>query len=403
MTSVSIFGIAIGIGALVVVLSVMGGLSKEIKEKMFLGLPHLEIFAQNKAAGFSLQDLSLDRVKDLSPKIKSVEPFVQSSVLIKKGKNVAYLTLFGIDPNLGGALWGFSQGMVEGEIQHLLAPNIPLEDDHEQPIPGIILGDALASTLNVGIGDEITILNPGMSALDILGQGNFSLPFRVVGVFITDLPNYDNKYGVVSISAGRQFMADYEPSMDDKEYVSGIGVNFYDPEEVTSFPMQHPSLSSMAIETWRTVNKALLFALELEKFAMGIILMLIVVVAAFSISGTMMMTVYHKKRSISILRSLGMSQRDCAGLFLLHGLGIGTIGVLFGLLGGFFLLSGIALMAYFQIALPPLFVDKPPPFAFLPLEYFLVCFFAWILSLAAALYPAMMAARQDPGIGLRSL
>jgi lipoprotein-releasing system permease protein len=130
--------------------------------------------------------------------------------------------------------------------------------------------------------------------------------------------------------------------------------------------------------------------------------MLIVVVAAFSISGTMMMTVFHKRGQVSLLRSLGMSQGDIARLYLTHGFTIGTVGIALGLAFG---LAICALIKSFQfIPLPEgVYQLKSLPCKWLWLDYGIICVAAWLFSLAAAAYPAVTAAKQDPGAGLRYL
>jgi lipoprotein-releasing system permease protein len=135
---------------------------------------------------------------------------------------------------------------------------------------------------------------------------------------------------------------------------------------------------------------------------MGSILMLIVVVAGFSISGTMMMTVFHRRGQVSLLRSLGMSRRDVARLYLTHGFTIGTVGIVAGLAFG---IAVCALIKSFQfIPLPPgVYQLKSLPCRWLWGDYAVICVVAWVFSLVAATYPAVTAARQDPGAGLRYL
>ncbi len=135
---------------------------------------------------------------------------------------------------------------------------------------------------------------------------------------------------------------------------------------------------------------------------MGSILMLIVIVAAFSISGTMMMTVFHKRGQVSLLRSLGMNKGDIARLYLMHGFTIGTVGIAVGLVFG---VSICALIKSFQfIPLPAgVYHLKSLPCKWLWPEYVIICVCAWLFSIAASTYPAMTAAKQDPGQGLRYL
>ncbi|NBQ54234.1 MAG: FtsX-like permease family protein, partial [Proteobacteria bacterium] len=144
---------------------------------------------------------------------------------------------------------------------------------------------------------------------------------------------------------GRRFMADFDESLAVDRFVSGVGFHLRDPMQVgrikSRFERALGGEAGLRLNTWQETNKALLFALKLEKFAMGSILMLVVVVAAFSISGTMMMTVFHKRGHVSLLRALGMSKRDVARLYMIHGGVIGVTGVVIGLAMGILLCSAV--------------------------------------------------------------
>jgi lipoprotein-releasing system permease protein len=400
MTTFSILGVAIGVAALVVVLSVMGGFEQDLVAKMFKGLPHLEILSANPLAGFSLKEHPIAEFEKTYHDTRGVEPFTQADVVVKIRKNLASITLLGIDPKKGGSHWGFSQGMISGAIADLL----PVErNDGGEQLPGIIFGDSLAMQINAEMGDEVMILSPqaGISSGPLNGSPIAS-KYRVVGIFATDLPRYDSKYAVVALSEGRKFLVDYDDSLQSDEYVSGIAVNIDDPTQVDEFAARAKNYSDLSVTTWKVANKSLLFALKLEKFTMGAILLLIVLVAVFSISGTLMMTVYHQQSQISIMRSLGMRQKDISNLFLVHGGLIGLLGMVFGMLAG---IGVCTLLYYFQfINLPDgVYYQEKLPVKFLPLEYGVICLCAWVLSIIAAVYPAYIAARQDPGSGLRSL
>jgi lipoprotein-releasing system permease protein len=402
LTMMSVLGIAIGVAALVVVLSVMGGFEKDLRTKMFQGLPHLEVTSENAMAGFSLKDLPLTTFKKLFPQAEGVEPYTQSDVILKNGKYLSSGVLFGIDPQLKGSLWGFSQGMKVGNVSDLESPDPKAEPDSkwEHAREGIILGEGLSLQLGVGIGDEVDVISPHLGIGNVLTGGQLSQRFRVVGFFSTDLPSYDTKYAVVNLSSGRKFLPDYDYSLDEDEYVSGVAINFSRPEKIDDYVGVLKPYPQLKVVTWKDVNKSLLFALKLEKFTMGAILLLIVLVAAFSISGTLMMTVFHKRSHIALMQSLGMSRFDVAKLFLTHGLCIGTVGVIIGLALG---LSLCSLIYYFQfINLPDgVYYQSKLPVRFLPFEYLIITFCAWGLSLLASLYPALVASRQDPGVGLR--
>ncbi|MCX6128518.1 MAG: ABC transporter permease [Proteobacteria bacterium] len=403
MTSFSILGVTIGVASLIIVLSVMGGFEQDLKEKMLRGLPHLEIMADNAVVGFSLKKYPLATFQQVFPDAEGIAPFTQADVVLKQGKHLSAVVLFGIDPKIGGELWAFDSSMTEGRLQEIAQEHFPMvtSGTEKSKWPGIVLGDGLSAQLGADIGDEITVLSPqAASSATIMGGGTITRSYVVVGLFHTGLFNYDSKWAVVSLDEGRKFLADYDPTMDEEEYVTGIGVNAHNPYRVDDLFPRIKKLPGLVGKTWKDTNSALLFALQLEKYTMGSILMLIVLVAAFSISGTMMMTVYHKKRQISLLRSLGMTQRDIGRLYLVQGFTIGTVGITLGFSLGVGLCFLLKTLRFAE--LPANLVSlRSLPVKFLFFDYFVICGSAWVLSLLGAFYPAVIAARQNPSQGLR--
>jgi lipoprotein-releasing system permease protein len=406
MTIVSIFGVAIGVAALIIVLSVMGGFEQDLRDKMLRGQPHLEIMNKNAAAGFSLKQYPLADFRKLFPQATDVEAFTQADVVLRQKRHIVPATLFGVDPSREGHLWGFGGAVIEGDMAGI-GRQIAGSLAGSAKRPGILLGDQLAEQLGAEQGDEITVLSPQAGVDTALGGGTVSRQYVVAGKFHTGLFNYDAKWAVVSLAEGRKFLPDYDESLDADEYAAGVAVNVKDPlniqaETDAAFRQAGDRFKELDPLTWEKANKSLLFALKLEKFAMGSILMLIVLVAAFSISGTMMMTVFHKRGQVSLLRSLGMNKGDIARLYLTHGFTIGTVGIALGLGFG---LGICALIKSFQfIHLPPdVYHLKNLPCKWLWFDYVVICASAWIFSLAASTYPALTAARQDPGLGLRYL
>lgn len=408
MTLVSIAGVAIGVAALIIVLSVMGGFEADLKDKMLRGQPHLEILNKtNAAAGFSLKEKPLAMFKKAFPKSLEAEGYSEADVVLKQKRHLTSGVMFGVDPTRQGHLWGFGSAMTEGKLEQIGDMLDAQLSDGQGPRkhPGIALGEGLAEQLGADIGDEITVLSPQVNVSTALGGGTVSRQYTVAGKFKTGLFNYDAKWAVVSLTEGRKFMQDFDESLDAEEYVTGVALNFPNPLDIQAIvdgSWGAPEFKDLEPLTWQKANKSLLFALKLEKFAMGSILMLIVVVAGFSISGTMMMTVFHKRGQVSLLRSLGMSQGDIAKLYLMHGFTIGTVGIAAGLAGG---LAVCALIRSFQfIPLPAgVYHLKSLPCKWLWPDYGVICVLAWIFSLMAATYPALTAARQDPGAGLRYL
>ena len=392
LTVASVLGTMIGVAALIIVLSVMAGFEKDLKGRIFKGLPHVEFLSKNPLAGFSLDKYPLASFKEIAKASVQMEPFTRADLVFKQGQRLASVTLFGIDPSLGGKPWGFSDAIITGSLESL--------NKGETQYPGVILGESLALQLGVEIGDQLTAISPQMSISDALAGHRFTQTFEVVATFKTDIPNYDLKYAATTLSSGRKFMEEYEESLDEENYVSGVATSFSDPEHLETNLNSSLVPSDLKTVTWKDVNKSLIVALKLEKFAMGAVLFLIVLVAAFSVSGTIMMTVYYKRNQVSLLRALGMKRSDILQLFLTHGLIISGIGVFLGFALG---LSACFLIQNSELLKLPqgVYLIKKLPVRFLDMEYAIIGIGAFLLSLAASIYPAFKAAQQDPGVGLR--
>lgn len=405
MTSVSIAGVAIGVGALVLVLSVMGGFESDLRRKMLSGEPHLEVIsATNALGGFSLKEYPIQEFKKSIPEATALEPFVTSDVVLKRRGFVTAAILIGVRPEMEGSrLWAFDGAFSEGQFADIFKrrkPQLPQQPGVYDELPGIALGDKLALQIGADVGDEITVLSPQASASTALAGGTLARRYVVTGKINTGHMSYDSKWTVTSLEEGRYFMADFDPSLAAEEYVTGVAINVTDPLNIDRFTERLKKWADLAPKTWQMTNKSLLFALKLEKFTMGAILMLIVLVAAFSISGTMIMTVFHKRSQVSILRSLGMSQGEVLKLFLAHGLTIGTVGVLFGLMLG---LTGCYLIKFTKLFPLPqgIYYLRMLPVKFLPVEYGVICLCAWGFALLASAYPAFAASHQNPSEGVR--
>lgn len=403
MTTMSIAGVATGVMALVVVLSVMAGFEADLRRKMLVGQPHVEVMAENAVAGFSLKEHPVGQIARAVPEALRLEPFTEADVVIKRKRFMSSATLFGIDPAIGASNWGFNNAFIRGGLDQLGGHQVA-RGRVKNAAPGIALGDQLADQLQVEVGDELVVLSPQTGVGSILGGGTLSRTFVVTGIFSTGMFNYDSKWAVTDLDEGRRFMADFDESLAVDQFVSGIAFSLRDPMRVDrvkqSFERALGASSGLRLQTWQEANKSLLFALKLEKFAMGSILMLVVVVAAFSISGTMMMTVFHKRGHVSLMRALGMTRRDILRLYVIQGVVIGVTGALLGLAAGILLCLAVEFTR--GVPLPAdIYYLKVLPVRFLPVDYLVIVLAALGFSFAAAAYPAWVAAGQDPGSGLR--
>jgi len=290
MTTISILGVTIGVGALVVVLSVMGGFSADLHRKMMAGEPHAETLAENALAGFSLNDHPIESFKSEFPEAIHMEPFVSADVVLKRRSYVYPSTLIAVRPEMEGSkLWAFDGAFVEGSLSELKGvrkPLYPQDPKVVRDLPGIALGDQLALQINADVGDEITVLSPQASTSSALAGGTLARSFVVVGKISTGLFNYDGKWAVVHLDEGRAFLPEYDESLAEQNFVTGLALAVKDPSNVDRLSDRIKKFPGLMLQTWQMTNKSLLFALKLEKFTMGSILMLIVVVAGFFLCGT---------------------------------------------------------------------------------------------------------------------
>ena len=404
MTVVSILGVAFGVFTLIVVLSVMGGFELDLQKKLLRGEPHLEVNAESTSMGFSLNEFSDKDLGKLVPEAVGIEPFIKTDVVLKHRKHLQSSVLHGIDPKRPSHLWVFSATMTEGQLSALADRHRPIisESDDGKAWPGVVLGEVLAGNLGVDIGDEVVLINPqaALGSSGAMGASTTLKRFVVVGTFHSGDSAADSKWAITSLPEARKFMADYDSSLDADRYVTGLALNLKDPYRVDEIAARLKNLKGLKTLTWKMANKSLLFALKLEKFAMGSILMLIVVVAAFSISGTMMMTVFHRRQQVSLLRALGMTKLDIGKLYMMHGAAIGTVGIILGLFAG---LAACWLISKLPgIPLPAgIYKLKNLPVRYIPDAYVVICISAGAFALLASSIPALTAARQSPGAGLR--
>lgn len=393
MTICSIFGVTIGVSALIVVLSVMGGFERDLKRKMLSGEPHIELQHDNAIRGFSKAELSLQAMKKLLPSAQ-VAPFTKAAVVLKHRKYLATAEIIGIDPKEDNSGWAFARSILEGKLA-AIAPD-PARDN-----PGIVLGDGLRAQLGLDIGEAVTVFSPQIDASDSLLAGDtLARTYTVVGSFYTGQVEFDAKWAVVALPEGRKFMTDYDESLDDEGFVTGYGLTIPKPMAVDDLVARLKLPKGLVAKTWKDNNAAIIFALTLEKYTMGAILLLIVVVAAFSISGTIMMTVFHKQVQISLLRAIGLNRQQVTGYFMLQGLWIGVIGVVVGNLLGLGICFVLFTLKSGEI---PASINSLTalPVKFLPLEYSVISVLALLLTIVGAIYPAILAARQVPSAGLR--
>ena len=393
ISGVSMLGIGLGVAALVIVLSVMNGFQKEVRDRMLSVVSHIEIVS---ADGGALDDFkgTLQAIQ-ANPQVVGAAPFISAQALLARGEDMKGVLVRGIDPALEPSVVDLSVGLL-GKNSNM--PGV------EALLPGqfgVVLGLDLARQLGVRLGDPVTLIAPNgqvtpAGVLPRLKQ------MQVVGLFNSGHYEYDSALVMLHVEdAGKIFRL---------EGPTGIRLkikNLHD-ARIVAWTLAPTLPAGMAIRDWTQQNRTWFAAVQVEKRMMFIILTLIVAVAAFNLVSTLVMSVTDKRADIAILRTLGASPRSIMGVFMMQGAMVGVIGTLSGLFLGLLIAFNIDVIVP---ALETLFNAS-----FLPKDIYLisrmpsdpqmsdilpVAIISLVLSFVATLYPSWRASQVNPAEALR--
>jgi lipoprotein-releasing system permease protein len=386
ISGVSMLGIALGVAALIIVLSVMNGFQKEVRDRMLGVLAHIEVFAPNGAA---LPDLprTLAEVKT-NPEVRGAAPFIAAQGLLARGEDMKGAMVRGVDPAL------------EGEVSDVFARN-PVLQRLKPGAFGIVLGADLARNLGVMEGDSVTLIAPS-GQVTPAGVVPRLKQMTVVGTFDSGHYEYDAGLALLHMDdAARIFRL---------EGPTGLRLKIANLHEARTVAQQLVQTLSgdLFVRDWTRTNRTWFAAVQLEKRMMFIILTLIVAVAAFNLVSTLVMTVTDKRADIAILRTLGASPRSIMGVFVVQGAMVGVIGTVSGLL------LGLGVAFNIDVIVPAL--ENLLHTSFLPRDVYLISrmpsdpqagdivpigVISLVLAFVATLYPSWRASRVNPAEALR--
>jgi len=393
MTLISIGGVAIGVWALTVVLSVMSGFEGDLKAKILGNKSHGVVlkYGDNDFAEWrAVRDRALS-----VPGVVGATPFVYSEVMVAAGQQFSGALVEGVDPATVATVLDLPRNMEEGKLEWLEHPDrIPGGEAGAGPVPGVVLGRELARQLRVFVGDAVNVVSP-FGDLGPAGPQPRSRAFRVAGVFYCGFYEYDAKLAYVHLSEAQRLLG-------TGESVTGIELRFDDPDAARPIARRLGAVLAYPyrVKDWGQLNRNLFSALMMEKVVMAIILAFIVLVASFIIVATLVMQVLDKRREIAVLKSMGAGIPSVMKIFVLEGLAIGAIGTAFGLLLG---LGTCLFIDKVGIPLDPeVYYISHLPVKMDPGEFAGVALLAFALAYLATLYPASKAARLEPVEGLRS-
>jgi lipoprotein-releasing system permease protein len=384
----SMLGMAVGVIALIVVLSVMNGFQKEIRARILGVVSHVQISGADNRL-YDWQEVA--RQSAANPQVIAAAPYVNGQGLLMLGSSVRGVITRGIEPGLERRVVEIGQHMVEGKLEGLIAGEF-----------GIVLGAELARALGAAVGNKVTLIAP-QGLVTPAGIVPRLKQFTVVGIFRIDYSEYDSGLALIHL-------ADAQKLYGMGDAVSGVRLKLDDllkAREVTR-DLFTRLRGDLYISDWTRSNANYFRAVQIEKTMMFVILFLIVLVAAFNTVSTLVMAVTDKQADIAILRTLGASPASIMKIFIVQGAVIGVLGTFLGVA------IGIPTALNIDVVVP--FLESVLGFRFLSSEVYYITelpsdlhgadviaitLVSLFLSLVATLYPSWRAARVNPAEALR--
>ncbi len=388
ISAVSVLGIALGVAALIIVLSVMNGFQKEVRDRMLSVISHIELSRYSGEALDDWQQLATQARADTA--VAAAAPFIASQVLIARGEDMRGALVRGIDPAHEPEITPLARQLRDKELARLK--------------PGewnIIIGVDLARQLGLQLGDKITLVTPS-GQVTPAGVVPRLKQFNLVGVFHAGHYEYDSGLALIHVEDAARLLRVAGPT--------GVQLRLHDVHAARAVGdrLARSLGPEIRVRDWTRSNANWFDAVQVEKRLMSIILTLIVAVAAFNLVSTLVMTVTDKQADIAILRTLGASPRSIMGIFMVQGAASGVIGTLSGV--------GLGLLVAHNLDVIVPAIEQALNVSFLPGSIYLIshmpsdpqrgdilpiALISLLLAFVATLYPSWRASRVQPAEALR--
>jgi len=420
MTALSVGAVGLGVMSIIIVLSVMSGFEQDLQQKILGTNSHGVVLKYSDSMS------EYEKVMEKIATVKGVAgqtPFILNEVMISSEGNISGSMIKGIDPETVGSVTDLPKYLLPpSKLEWLDDPSkiqrrhlggfddqpsdivrdeyVKVEKDDEEDaddpvMPGIFLGRELASSLKVVVGDRVNVVSPLGGEMGPQGPMPKSRPFRVAGIFYSGMFEYDSKFVYIHLRDAQTFFnvkgaSGIELKMEDIDDARRVTRAIYD--KLEGYPYR--------TKDWGEMNRNLFAALRLEKLVMGIILSIIVIVAAGLIVATVIMLVLEKRKEIAVLKALGVSDGGVVKIFLSEGLQIGVAGGILGLIAG---LAWCFFIERVGIKLDPQVYYIPAlPVRIEPLQTGLAVVIAILVTFLASIYPALKASQVEPVEGLKA-
>ena len=387
ISMISMSGIALGVAALIVVLSVMNGFQRDVRDRMLSVLAHVEIFSPQGALP-NWQQTSSEALHN--PEVLAAAPYVEAQALLTRNDAVSGVLLRGVEPALEAHVSDIASDMKSGQLADLKPGEF-----------GIVLGGDLAANLGVTTGDKITLVAP-QGTITPAGMLPRLKQFTVTGVFESGHYEYDSSLALIDMTDAEALFRMSAPT--------GVRLRLKDMQQAPQVAKQlsHTLSGDLYIRDWTQQNKTWFSAVQIEKRMMFIILALIIAVAAFNLVSSLVMTVTDKQADIAILRTLGAQPGSIMKIFVIQGMTIGLIGTLLGVALGSLIAAEIPVVVPMiehlfgvQFLPPSVYFINELPSDLEAGDVLRIGLMAFVLSSLATLYPSWRAAKVRPAEALR--
>ena len=392
ITWIALGGVTVGVTALIVVIGVMTGMQKDLRGKILSSTAHVMVLELGSSLRMADWRPVLDSARSIEG-VRTASPFILSSVNLRP-RGTEYTRpadLYGVpvDSTLAGGT-GLEEMILSG-FYNLERP--------ESGLPPLLVGSGLADNLQLFPGDTVQIIafENTKTSMASLTPVPAIRRFEVTGTFTTGMYDYDTKNVYTPLPDAQELL-----DLVIGDIVSGVGIQLDDPDEALAVAadLQERLGFPYSVQSWITTNGALFSALKLEKLAMGLILFLIVLVAAFNIVSTLVMVVADRTREIGILKSMGMTDRGILRVFVLQGAWIGIIGTVLGTVLGLVLCFLLDRYEIIKIPAEVYFVDRLPVSLNVS-DVVTIVGASVVVAFLATIYPSIQASRLQPVDAIR--
>ncbi|HCK60658.1 MAG TPA: lipoprotein-releasing system transmembrane subunit LolC [Gemmatimonadetes bacterium] len=390
ITWIALGGVTLGVAALITVISVMSGMQEELRSKILESTPHLYVLEYNTSLQVKDYAVVVDTILSMEG-VEGAAPFAMSNVtlVLEGGEYSQPAYLFGVDiDTLATPATEMERQIVEGGLDLRLP---------ESGLPPLLMGSVLADRMGIYPGDTMVVMSMENLKQDVFGGFQPTLrQFQVTGTFTTGMYEYDLANIYTTLPDAQELLGLAESD------ASGIGVRLTDETKATELGAQLGQRLGYpySVQSWIERNRALFSALQLEKIALGVIVFLIVLVAAFNIVSTLVMVVSDRTREIGILRTMGMTEKGIMRVFMIQGVWIGVIGTAAGTTMGVAISWALERFELIKIPGDVYFVDHLPA-TMDPVTIALIVVASVLVSFGATVYPARQASRLQPVDAIR--